>query len=103
MEAGPERRMKAVHGKTLSAKEKKPSIVRKGKDGKKYYVFSQTSVNDATRKIHPDAYVREYWMSDESHPYCYLLDRNGRRLSEEQYLELPNGDLEPLSTLSKVT
>ena len=81
----------------MQIKDKKPSIVRKGKDGKKYYVFSQFSVNDQTRRINGDAFVREYWMTDEKTPYCYLLDRTGQRLSEELYVELPNGDLELLS------
>lgn len=94
LEIGTEKKFKCAIGVTLTPTQKKPTIIKKGRDGKKYSVFSQISLNEATRKLHPEAFCREYWMPDESHPYFYILDRNGERLSEDLYAELASGEVD---------
>jgi len=36
-------------------------------------------------------------MSDESHPWFYLLDRNGEKCIEELYIENQNGEIETVN------
>ena len=79
-------------------KEKKATLIRKAKDGRKYTVFAQVSLSDTTRKIHSDAYAKEYWMPDETHPYFYLLDRSGEKVSDDLYVELTTGEIELAAT-----
>ncbi len=79
--------------------EKKPSLLRKGLDGKKYNVFSEVSVSELTSKLLPGSYLREYWIPEkETQATFYLCDRVGQRLSEEIFVELTNSEVESMQT-----
>lgn len=98
---GKERRFKGSLSSNIEFKDKKPTLKKKGKDGTFYYVFREIGNIEETRKAHPEAYCREYWMAKDGWPQCYLLNKHGERVNEEFYVELADGELELLSSYTK--
>eukprot|EP01119_Soliformovum_irregulare_P022277 TRINITY_DN7596_c0_g1_i1.p1 TRINITY_DN7596_c0_g1~~TRINITY_DN7596_c0_g1_i1.p1 ORF type:complete len:1781 (-),score=598.60 TRINITY_DN7596_c0_g1_i1:21-5363(-) len=97
-----ERRYRVKIGQQFSIKEKKPSLVRKDKSGKKHIITAEYSYRDSTRRANIDAVCREFhFLSKEDPPVIYLLDKNGDRISEEPYYEIAGGELELVSDHKK--
>lgn len=96
---GPEQGFRVCLESGFQLKDKRPSLLRKDKSGKKHYVFCQRNTSDFTKRIHPEGCYREYWIpyKEDSVAYCYVLNQIGERVHEEHLVELATGELELLS------
>jgi len=100
IQVGQETRYRMMMQQAIELKQRKPSLKRIGKDGKKYYVFAEFNATETTRSVHAEAICRQYWIpkKDDGIAFVYLLDRNGEPIaSSEPYVELSDGRLELLS------
>lgn len=99
IQTAPFKKIKATLNNRLEFKDKKPSLSRKSKDGKKYYVWAEISNIVEMKKANPEAFCKEYWIPHDQHfPFCYLLEENGEKVSDELYVELSEGELELYSS-----
>lgn len=99
LQIGKERKFKIKLKQSIELKQKKPSLIRKSKDGKKYIVFSEYNKTQQTINAHPDAVCREYWIpyKEESPTHVILLNKFGESVSDDIWVELQGGNLELLS------